>query len=189
MPLSSTPRVTTAVRIHGGLLLVRMITKRSNLPIILIFLEVCPLRQLPALGLNQSRLLPSQRTRIISTISMTKKGKFISQKQLRSTIEILSNFFKLAKLKCKQKIHCFKIQKVKSRWIKEVVARGDGYGKKICFPTLNLNTGQVDGKIKEGIYACITCYDKQIYPSVLFYGPRLIKGESHNVLEIYVIDF
>jgi len=101
----------------------------------------------------------------------------------------LSNFFKLAKLKCKQKIHCFKIQKVKSRWIKEVVARGDGYGKKIGFPTLNLNTGQVDGKIKEGIYASITCYDKQIYPSVLFYGPRLIKGESHNVLEIYVIDF
>ena len=75
------------------------------------------------------------------------------------------------------------------QWIRQQVEKGDGSGKKIGFPTINLNPQQIKGIIKEGIYACLVRYKKRIYQGVLFYGPRLIKGESHNVLEIYIIDF
>ncbi len=75
------------------------------------------------------------------------------------------------------------------QWFKQRVEKGDGSGKKIGFPTVNLDSQQIKGRIKEGIYACQVRYKKQIYKSVLFYGPRLIKRESHNVLEIYIIDF
>ena len=76
-----------------------------------------------------------------------------------------------------------------NRWFREKVVKGDGSGKKIGFPTLNLDKQKLEGKIKEGIYACLVRYKKKVYPGVLFYGPRLVTRESHNVLEIYVIDF
>lgn len=78
---------------------------------------------------------------------------------------------------------------MKTQWFGQKVEKGDGSGKKIGFPTINLNPEQIKGKVKEGIYACLVRYKKQIYKGVLFYGPRLIKKESHNVLEIYVINF
>lgn len=67
------------------------------------------------------------------------------------------------------------------------MVKGAGDGRKIGFPTLNLKPVRIYKK--EGIYASLVKIDDVVYKSVLFYGPRLVKGEKSNVLEIHVLDF
>lgn len=73
-------------------------------------------------------------------------------------------------------------------WIKDKVRKGDKSAGEIGFPTINLNPKKT-GKIKKGIYSSKVKIKGQIYSGVLFYGPRLIKNEKNNVLEIHVLDF
>lgn len=69
------------------------------------------------------------------------------------------------------------------------VIKGSGDGRKIGFPTVNLNPNIFPKKSKEGVYAAKIVYQNRTYDAGLYYGPRLVKGESHPVLEIYIIDF
>jgi len=73
-------------------------------------------------------------------------------------------------------------------WQSCVVLQGDRSAGKIGFPTINLDP-YVLKKTKEGIYAALICYKKETYKGVLFYGPRLVKGEKENVLEIHILNF
>ncbi len=42
---------------------------------------------------------------------------------------------------------------------------------------------------KPGVYGCLVKVDKNIYKGALYFGPRLLKNETENVLEIFILDF
>lgn len=74
-------------------------------------------------------------------------------------------------------------------WYKGKVLRGDQSGRAIGFPTVNLSPTILPKGFKQGVYACLVKYDEKKSLGTLFYGPRLVKSESHNVLEIFIHDF
>lgn len=78
---------------------------------------------------------------------------------------------------------------MKNKWLKSRVIKGDGSGRKIGFPTVNLSPSLVSPDLKEGVYASLVRYNNYIYKGALFFGPRLVKGETHKQLEIYILDF
>lgn len=73
-------------------------------------------------------------------------------------------------------------------WIKDKVRKGDKSAGEIGFPTVNLNPKKT-GDIKEGIYSSQIKINGQVYLGVLFYGPRIVKNENNNVLEIHLLGF
>ena len=76
-------------------------------------------------------------------------------------------------------------------WISGVVLHGDQTGRTIDFPSLNLEPSLWPRNLqtKPGVYAAQVRIGKNKYLGALYYGPRLVKGETHNVLEIHVLDF
>lgn len=76
-----------------------------------------------------------------------------------------------------------------NKWYKGKVLKGDQSGRAIGFPTANLSPTIVSSDLKEGVYACLVRYNNYIYKGALFFGPRLVKGETHKQLEIYILDF
>lgn len=70
-----------------------------------------------------------------------------------------------------------------------LVFEGDRLGRTIGFPTLNLDPSIWPEQKKIGIYACDVTIAGKTYAGALFYGPRLVLGETRNVLEIHVLDF
>ncbi len=76
-----------------------------------------------------------------------------------------------------------------NKWYKEKVLKGSQDGRKIGFPTLNLSPLQLTGTVDEGVYISKIKYQNKLYNGLLFYGPRLVKNETHVILEIYVLDF
>ena len=72
---------------------------------------------------------------------------------------------------------------------KSIVYKGDQLGRTIGFPTLNLDVNILPKDLKEGIYACHVTIDNTDYLGALYFGPRLVVGETKNVLEIHVLDF
>ncbi len=75
-------------------------------------------------------------------------------------------------------------------WHSGKVLHGDQTGRTIGFPTLNLDPHiLILSHTKEGIYASWVDINEKKYASVLYLGPRLIKGEKNIVLEIHVMDF
>lgn len=76
-----------------------------------------------------------------------------------------------------------------NNWYQAKVIPGKQIGRKLGFPTINLdNPALLTGK-KEGVYACLTKIDNKIYKGVLYYGPRLILDEQENILEICIFGF
>ncbi len=69
------------------------------------------------------------------------------------------------------------------------VLRGEQLGRTIGFPTLNLDPLIIPQNTKLGVYASNINIKGESYLGALYFGPRLIKGESNNVLEIYVFEF
>ena len=67
--------------------------------------------------------------------------------------------------------------------------KGDRHGRTIGFPTVNLDPEIIPMTLKHGIYAAKVRYGNKEYLGTLFFGPRLVKGENHPVLEIYIHDF
>lgn len=59
------------------------------------------------------------------------------------------------------------------------VVRGEGYGRKIGFPTLNLDAKK-DGPLKEGVYAGAVDLDGHTYRAGIVLGPGE-KVEAHLV--------
>ncbi len=77
----------------------------------------------------------------------------------------------------------------KTIWYSAKVIAGKQIGRTLGFPTINLdNPKLLDGQ-KEGVYVCLVKVAEKIYPSLLYYGPRLILKEKENILEIYILDF
>lgn len=74
-------------------------------------------------------------------------------------------------------------------WIRGKVLVGDRYGTEIGFPTINLDPQKVKSLIEEGIYSAQVKTESKIFQGVLFFGPRLTKGETKNMLEIHILDF
>lgn len=66
---------------------------------------------------------------------------------------------------------------------------GDKIGRTIDFPTINLEDPSVMSGQKEGVYSCIVKIKASLYKGALYYGPRLVRKESHCVLEIYILNF
>lgn len=75
------------------------------------------------------------------------------------------------------------------QWYKSTVHKGDQLGRTIGFPTLNLDATVLPEDFPQGIYASIVKIGKNEYKGALYFGPRLVLGETKNVLEIHVIDF
>lgn len=74
-------------------------------------------------------------------------------------------------------------------WFKSRVFAGLGLAQKLGFPTVNLNSSIWPANLKTGVYACLVRYQDKIYKGALYFGPRLVLGQKHNVLEIYILDF
>lgn len=59
------------------------------------------------------------------------------------------------------------------------VIKGDGYGRKIGFPTINLKSDtKKDSKLKDGVYAGEAILSKKIYKTGIIIGPK-DKIEAH----------
>ena len=61
------------------------------------------------------------------------------------------------------------------------VIRGDGYGRQIGFPTLNLKLDiKKDSKLKDGVYAGEAIFNKKTYKAGIIIGPE-DKIEAHLI--------
>ncbi|HSW87595.1 MAG TPA: riboflavin kinase [Candidatus Saccharimonadales bacterium] len=75
------------------------------------------------------------------------------------------------------------------QWYTSKVLRGNQSGRTINFPTVNLYPTIIPQETKQGVYASIVRYQEQLYKGALYFGPRLVVGETKIVLEIYILDF
>jgi riboflavin kinase/FMN adenylyltransferase len=77
-------------------------------------------------------------------------------------------------------------------WLNGRVLRGDQTGRTIGFPTINLDPSIIEKNIDElekGVYAARVRIEGKEFKGALYYGPRIVKGETHDVLEINILDF
>ncbi len=74
-------------------------------------------------------------------------------------------------------------------WYKSTVLRGKKLGRTLGFPTVNLDPALWPPKLREGVYSSLVKYQNKTYKGALYYGPRLVLGETARVLEIYILDF
>ncbi len=74
-------------------------------------------------------------------------------------------------------------------WLKSMVKKGEQIGRTIGFPTVNLDPGLLSSEIKRGVYAANIRIRRKDYSGALYFGPRLVRNETHDVLEIHVFDF
>ena len=74
-------------------------------------------------------------------------------------------------------------------WYSGIVLRGAQDGRTIGFPTINLDPEAIPSETKQGVHAATVRYQNKIYQAALFYGARLVKNETHTILEIHIIDF
>ncbi|MBI2430520.1 MAG: riboflavin kinase [Candidatus Levybacteria bacterium] len=66
---------------------------------------------------------------------------------------------------------------------------GNKQGRTLGFPTLNLNVTAVPKDQRQGVFAALVKYEKKFYKAALFFGPRIVLGETQPVLEIHILDF
>lgn len=69
------------------------------------------------------------------------------------------------------------------------VIQGTGTGKKIGFPTANLDVDSEQALPLEGIYATRTLFDGQCHDSVTFFGKRVTFGDTRRTIETHLIDY
>lgn len=65
------------------------------------------------------------------------------------------------------------------------VKLGSGVGRKISFPTINLNV--CNFAHPPGVYACSLIINDKDYSGALYFGPKI--HHKGNVLEIYILNF
>lgn len=80
-------------------------------------------------------------------------------------------------------------KKILSKKYKSKVAKGAGRGKKLGFPTANLDFSGLNLDFKTGIYAVWVWIEGQKFGGVMHYGPRDTFQDKKNSLEIYIFDF
>jgi riboflavin kinase/FMN adenylyltransferase len=69
------------------------------------------------------------------------------------------------------------------------VLHGSKDGSKNAYPTINLEPTVLPANFKQGVYASKVKIGDKLYFGAAYFGPRLVKQEQHNVLEIYILDF
>ncbi len=77
-------------------------------------------------------------------------------------------------------------------WLEGHVLHGDQTGRTIGFPTINLDPSIVSEKLpdlEKGVHAAYVKIQNKEYKGALYYGPRVVKQETKDVLEIFVPDF
>ena len=74
-------------------------------------------------------------------------------------------------------------------WHKSTVLGGNKIGRTLGFPTINLDPLLFPVGKKEGVYAALVKHKNTTYKGALFFGPRLVLGETKKVLEIFILDF
>lgn len=74
-------------------------------------------------------------------------------------------------------------------WYTEKVIKGTGNGKKLGFPTINLNAKRFVNELESGIYSCLVDYKNKVYLGALYFGPRYSNKNLEYILEIHIIDF
>jgi riboflavin kinase / FMN adenylyltransferase len=68
------------------------------------------------------------------------------------------------------------------------VIRGSGDGRRIGFPTANIEiTTQIE--LEYGVYASRVFLDKEIFFGITHFGPRSVFGETHPQFETHIFDF
>lgn len=72
--------------------------------------------------------------------------------------------------------------------VKGKVIKGAGDGKKLGFPTVNLDI-QEGFELIPGVYACLVDVEGKKVQGALHYGPRLVFDETINQFEIHLLDF
>lgn len=75
------------------------------------------------------------------------------------------------------------------RWHEAQVIKGERQGRKIGFPTVNLDNPALMTSYPKGVYAARMEIEGVVYCGALYYGPRLVLGETNDVLEIHVLNF
>ncbi len=78
---------------------------------------------------------------------------------------------------------------MKSNVIVAAVKHGDQHGRSIGYPTINLDPILWPSELQPGVYASRVAINEKQYLGALYYGPRSIKGETKNVLEITLLEF
>ncbi|MCA9372674.1 riboflavin kinase [Candidatus Woesebacteria bacterium] len=69
------------------------------------------------------------------------------------------------------------------------ILHGDQHGRTIGFPTINMDPELWSSEFQPGVYASRVTISGETYIGALYFGPRTIKSETKNVLEITLLDF
>ncbi|NQV13064.1 MAG: hypothetical protein HQ530_02055 [Parcubacteria group bacterium] len=72
--------------------------------------------------------------------------------------------------------------------IKRQVVRGENRGKKLGYPTANLELKPEDN-IKRGVWATMVEIDGQKYPAATFVGASVSFGGDQEEIEVHVFDY
>lgn len=74
-------------------------------------------------------------------------------------------------------------------WYSSSVLHGNKQGRKISFPTINLDPSIWPFNQDPGVYSAEVKVDTHTFQGALYYGPRSINQETINVLEIFLLNF
>ncbi|MCX6816780.1 MAG: isopentenyl-diphosphate delta-isomerase [Candidatus Beckwithbacteria bacterium] len=77
---------------------------------------------------------------------------------------------------------------IKPIQVSGTVISGEKIGRKIGFPTANLNLKQ-SPKIIPGVYVAVCRLAKKSFLGLAYYGPRYIFGHKQNSFEVYLFNF
>lgn len=78
---------------------------------------------------------------------------------------------------------------MKQKFYKSKVLHGSKDGTKNAYPTINLDPNVLTDDFEKGVYASWVKIGEDMFPGAAYLGPRLVKNEEHDVLEIYILDF
>lgn len=75
--------------------------------------------------------------------------------------------------------------------LRGLVIRGNGYGKKLGFPTANLEIENPGERPQDGIYACWVNIgeEKERYQGALHVGPRPAVRDMTSTVEVHILNF
>lgn len=70
-----------------------------------------------------------------------------------------------------------------------LVIKGEGRGRQLGFPTINLDIANLNLELGFGVYATNVNVEGKSYLGAMHYGPRGTFADLKPVMEIYLLDF